>query len=568
MSPSRKSAPSAVVGLDIGSDSIKVAEAKFAKDGITITGLGVAKTPEGTVENEIILDPQTLGKAIKALLAESGIKTRKCVSAVGGQSQVVVRVIEVPKMSRDELVETMKWEIERHVPFSVNEVVKDFQPLERDNPDPNAQNMEVLLAVARQELIANHVETLQAAGLQPMAIDIEPLAESRSLIETSTNGAKQEIVAIVNIGSNRTDVGIFENGMLTFPSPPLGIAGVSFTREIAESMGQTLDQAETTKKEYAAVDVEALTGPAGVQPDEDAAQADEATSFDTVFDSFSPAETFGPSAFDANEPAQAQPQPEAGPEQDTTSHFGSFTETVDGPVFDLPEGSAGPAFDLGDGPSESASGPSFDAPAPASEEPAATGPAFDLGEGTGEPEPIADSGFAFDLGGDEPQADAQPAPPAFDLGEEEDPAEEQPANPEFDLSDTDDFADPGQAVPQQQASTVAAAAARPQPGSMEEAVFQAISGVVVDLATEVRRSLEYFVNRYSKMPERVILCGGTAKMPRLAEFLSNELGVPVEVADPLKNLRSSVPGASDQYLKEVSPLFAVSIGLAIRDMIG
>lgn len=57
-------------------------------------------------------------------------------------------------------------------------------------------------------------------------------------------------------------------------------------------------------------------------------------------------------------------------------------------------------------------------------------------------------------------------------------------------------------------------------------------------------------------------------MPRLDKYLSGELGIPVEVADPVKNVQANVPGASGQYLKEVSPLFAVSIGLAIRDMVG
>ena len=75
MRSSRKSVPSAIVGLDIGTDSIKVAEAKFARDGITITGLGIARTPEGAFDNEVIADAKALGGAIKALLGECGIKT-------------------------------------------------------------------------------------------------------------------------------------------------------------------------------------------------------------------------------------------------------------------------------------------------------------------------------------------------------------------------------------------------------------------------------------------------------------------------------------------------------------
>jgi len=80
-------------------------------------------------------------------------------------------------------------------------------------------------------------------------------------------------------------------------------------------------------------------------------------------------------------------------------------------------------------------------------------------------------------------------------------------------------------------------------------------------------SLEYYTTRYGKTPERVFLCGGTAKIPRLDEFLSRELGLPVVVADPISNVRVTAPGVSAQYLKEISPLLPVCIGLAIRDML-
>ena len=511
LSPSRKSAPSAVVGLDIGSDSIKVAEAKIAKDGITITGLGIARTPQGVVENEVIIDPKALGTAIKALLAESGIKTKKCVSCVSGASQVVVRVISVPKMKREELAETMKWEVERHVPFSPKEVVMDFQPLEKAGDDPNAAEMEVLLAVAQQQLIDSHVEALFAAGLQPLAIDIEPLAASRSLVELSINGAMKQTVVVVNIGANRTDLGVFENGVLAFPSPPIGIAGVNFTREIAEALGQTLEQAEVTKREFAAVNLDGFQAP---QVDDLLGQTSAPTvSEPTVFDtSFGPV---GGSAFDLDEPVAAAP---ASPSE--------FATTIDGPVFDVPDGSAGPAFDLG--------------------------------------EPAAPAGPSFDLGGDV----SAPANPAFDLADDEPETVEEVSEPSFDLSDAGAEADHGEAAAPAVPAAPASAPVAFDDGSTEAQVFQAISGVLIDLANELRTSIDYYTNRYGKTPERVYLCGGSSKIPKLDEFLSRELGIPVAVADPIKNLPVQVPGASPQYLREISPLLSVCMGLAIRDMIG
>lgn len=540
-----------MVGLDIGTDSIKVAEAKFAKDGLAITALGIAKTPPGVIENEVIVDPKALGAAIKALLTESGIKTKKCVSSVSGASQVVVRVISVPKMKREELAETMKWEVERHVPFSPQEVVMDFQPLDNPTADPDAPEMEVLLAVAQQGLVDSHVEALFAAGLQPVAIDIEPLAASRSLIELSHNGAKAETVALLNIGSTRTDLGIFENGLLTFPSPPLGVAGVNFTREIAEAMGQSLEQAEITKREFAAVQLSpAQPAPpdASVPPAADLTDVNEPTVSQEAFDTaVSPEPGFagGFDLGDVSEPAPAPAVEPVAPEEPAApAASNGFVNTVDGPIFDIDD--IGPAA----------------APAePAEPEPPA-GTAFDLG-GPDRDAPVS-SGPSFDLGGDEP---AIPVGPTFDLSDDE-PQPEAQAGPSFDLSDAGEEVDHGAEA------LVPAPAAQvytPAPvddDSTEGQVFQAISGVLTDLANELRMSFEYYTNRYSKMPEQVYLCGGTAKMPKLDEFLSRELGMPVAVADPIKNLPVHVPGASPQYLNEISPLLCVCIGLAVRDMIG
>jgi type IV pilus assembly protein PilM len=542
MSPSRKSPPSAVVGLDIGTDSIKVAEAKYGKDGITITALGIAQTPVGVIENEVITDPKALGSAIKALLAESGIKTKQVVSSVAGQSKVVVRIIEVPRMTRDELTETMKWEVERQVPFSPSEVVMDFQPLDKPDADPNAQNMEVLLAVAQQDLIDSHVQALLAAGLKPMAIDIEPLACSRSLIETSQNGLRDEVVAIVNIGANNTDLGVFEKGLLTFPSPPLSIAGMSFTREIAEVLGQTLEEAETMKKEYAAVKLDAFASAPTVgdqqadESDVQAAPVSEPTSFDTFA---GPGLDFGVPFNQGDEQVRTD-QPAA----DTDEQIGlaaepaslsDFQDTIDGPIFDTPDAMGIPAFDI-----EQTTAPA--------------GPAFDLGDDE-LASSTASAGPSFDLD------DAEPVAPSFDLEEQTEDSEE-PITPSFDLSDTDENADLGEPVVDQPTSKLASS------GSTEDVIFEAITGVLVDLANELRRSIEYYSTRYSQMPQRVLLCGGTAKMPNLAEFLSEQLGIPVEVANPIKNLKIKVTNISDRYLSEIAPVFPVAIGLAIRDMIG
>src|SRR5688572_13724725 len=112
-----KGSPGPFVGLDIGAAYIKVVEASIARGRVQVSAVGVFPTPTGLVDGNMVLDPQALGQEIRQFLSKNGISARRVVSSVAGQSSLVVRIIPVPKMTRAELAETMKWEIERQVPF-------------------------------------------------------------------------------------------------------------------------------------------------------------------------------------------------------------------------------------------------------------------------------------------------------------------------------------------------------------------------------------------------------------------------------------------------------------------
>ncbi|MFY7951195.1 MAG: type IV pilus assembly protein PilM, partial [Armatimonadaceae bacterium] len=248
-----RSSGGSFVGLDMGTSTIKIVEVTGARTGLRVTGLALEDTPSGLISQGVVTDPKQLGLAIKAALAKNAIRSRKCVVSVGGAAAMVVRVVDVPKMSAGELAETMKWQIEQYVPFPASDVELSYEKI--DDPvtdaDPNAQ-MEVLLAVAQRDMVSRHIETLVAAGLTPVAVDVEPLAAGRALINLSKEGYDQRNVVVVNIGATITDVGIFKSGVLRFPRTiPLG--GDNFTRAIADRCGLGMDAAEDEKREVAAV---------------------------------------------------------------------------------------------------------------------------------------------------------------------------------------------------------------------------------------------------------------------------------------------------------------------------
>jgi type IV pilus assembly protein PilM len=489
--PVLKGSGSPVVGLDIGSNYIKVVEARLGKDRAVVTALGVMPTPTDAVDNNVILDPAALGAAIKKLLEQSGIKTKKVVSTIASQSSLVVRIIPVPKMSRAELEETMKWEVERHVPFQPNEIIRDFQPLTRPEDVPEGGQMEVLLAVAQDGFVNQHVAALQAAGLEPIAIDIQPLALARALLDLSNGAGPSGDVAVMNLGANVSEVNIYRDGVLAF-TRPLPLAGNTFTRAISEIVGVPLDVAERLKKEH------------GHVPED--ARVPQGQEFGGGFDFGTPGEQtidFGtqPAADDPLRAAAPPSPPPADTMDFAAGGFGApspggFRETTDGPV-----------FELGGTEDEEA------APKPRQ--------VFDLGEAGPAPppaNPFADTQFAnpFDLGGD-----THPVPVA--------------------AATTDD--------------------------EMGRQIADAITPVLGELVTELRRSLDYYRSRpQGQEVSRLILCGGTASLPGLDRFLRDQLGLPVELANPMANVQVSArvdPG----YVNEIAPVLPVSLGLAVREML-
>ena len=160
-----------LIGIDIGTQQIKIAELRPGKTGLTVSALALGPTPLGIIQNSMITDPAAMGAALKQLMREGGITVKRAVGCITGQQAVVIRIIEVPRMTDAELKETMKWEVERHVPFAPSETQLDYQPLTPRTPEAAAgPNMEVLLAVAQKDAVSNYLDVLFAAGLDPVAI--------------------------------------------------------------------------------------------------------------------------------------------------------------------------------------------------------------------------------------------------------------------------------------------------------------------------------------------------------------------------------------------------------------
>lgn len=263
-------AQGAVVGLDIGTRMIKFCEVRAGRDGPEVVSYGASPTPADAISSTgVIVDPGNLAATIRDLLTSSGARTRKVNCCVTSQSSLIARLIEVPRMSADELAETMRWEVERYIPFATSEVIVDYQPVVPiDQVPEDAQNMQVLLAAGLQDMVNGYIETLTMAKLEPLALDVEPPTIARALVDLQADaGAYDKVIALVSIGAGSTDITIISKGLLSF-TRPVQIGGDSLTNAISDAMGRPFEEAEKLKVEEGLVlfDANAYRPALGTRP--------------------------------------------------------------------------------------------------------------------------------------------------------------------------------------------------------------------------------------------------------------------------------------------------------------
>ena len=266
------------VGLNIGNATIKAVELSGNGNVISVTGIGMIETPAESIDNGVVMNEGALGNAINTLFKNVGIKGRKVTTSVSGTGALVVRVIEVPRMSDSELDENMATDVDRYIPFPPSEVVMDYHALRELPTGPDPSNMEVLLAAAQREVIDLNLKVLQGAKLQPHAIDVEPLSVGRALTHGHVGPDGQptptidygHVSAAINIGAAGTEISIFRGDILVF-TRTIPNGGNSLTQALVDYLGLPFDAAERVKIEYgdALAAPQAQDGNAGAAPADD-----------------------------------------------------------------------------------------------------------------------------------------------------------------------------------------------------------------------------------------------------------------------------------------------------------
>lgn len=235
------------VGLDVGSQTIKVVELERTGSEFRVVRAGTGATPLGAVREGAVTEPHMLSDAIRSVLSSADVRRGRVVSAVGGQA-VIVRELKMPKMAKADLHQAVRFEAGRYLPYSVRDVSMDFDIL-GEFVEEGQSKVEVLLVAARQEVVAKHLDALRGAGLQPFVLDVESFATMRALEPQARGGDGGAPAAVfVGLGAETTDILVTERDRLRL-TRNVSIGGNNLTRAVASRLDVEFPIAEAMKKE-------------------------------------------------------------------------------------------------------------------------------------------------------------------------------------------------------------------------------------------------------------------------------------------------------------------------------
>ncbi len=200
-----------LVGLDIGSRSIKAAQIEDSKRGYMLKHFGIVDIAHGAIEEGTINDPESVAQSIQQLFKSYNIKQNNVAVSIGGYS-VIVKKINVQTMAEEQLQETIHFEAEQYIPFDISDVNLDFQILGENESNPNQMN--VFLVAAKKEMVNDYINLVNLAGLNPCIIDVEAFALQNTF--ESNYDVQDDNIALIDIGASKTSLNILKGSSSVF----------------------------------------------------------------------------------------------------------------------------------------------------------------------------------------------------------------------------------------------------------------------------------------------------------------------------------------------------------------
>ncbi len=223
-----------LVGLDIGSSFIKVAEIKVTGKGYVLNKFGISKIKPGSIVEGRVADVEGVAKSIKNLFKSQKIREKNVAISTGGHS-VVIKTINTSNASEKELHKIIYSEAEQYIPYDIEDVNIDYQVL--GESEFSSDQLNILLVAVKKDLVAEYIDLVNKAGLNPAIIDVDTFA-LQNIYEIIPYENREKITLLIDVGASKTSLNILQSNVSLMMRD-----NVSGTDQIVEEICEQFDMA-------------------------------------------------------------------------------------------------------------------------------------------------------------------------------------------------------------------------------------------------------------------------------------------------------------------------------------
>ena len=230
---------SAAIGLDIDRGAIKAVQVSFRGGAYTLKHVGYHRLPPGTIVDGEVADDQLLAEELSEFWDAHAFGGKSVFLGLSNQ-KVVVRMLEFPPMSAQDLQGAIEFEAAEHIPMPPEEAVLDHVVIgPRGEP---GEGDRVLVVAAQREMVKRYTDAVRAGGLRPVGVDVKALALTRSAAPSAffeDGGA----AVLLDVGGELSNLVVAEGEMPVMARfVPIGLS--DFVAAVAEAADLPDDEAE------------------------------------------------------------------------------------------------------------------------------------------------------------------------------------------------------------------------------------------------------------------------------------------------------------------------------------
>ncbi|MBN1833573.1 MAG: type IV pilus assembly protein PilM [Deltaproteobacteria bacterium] len=253
-----------LIGLDIGTHSIKLVEIEDSKKGRILKNFGIIGLPQNAIVEGSIKEMEIVSSAIKELYKQLKIKNKNVAASISGYS-VIVKKITISRRGEAELEYTINEEAEQYIPFDISDVNLDYEVLSTPgvgsldgDEGEMAGLMDVMLVAAKKDIVDDYVSLLQLSGLNPVVLDVDAFSAQNAFEMASGEGEISGCYAIVNVGAEELGINAVKNGSSIFTRDS-SYGGSQITEAIMSRLDVSYEEADRIKLGGTKVDKERET---------------------------------------------------------------------------------------------------------------------------------------------------------------------------------------------------------------------------------------------------------------------------------------------------------------------